>query len=244
MASFSLITYNVWNGRALPHVPELLTQFTPDVLCLQEFPIDPEAIAAIEACGYTLAEYSSSFAQKTSTYGIATFYNPYTIAHSDSDVIRLRRTVPETVLMASRKTQNFRTVLQTRLHCKQVGIGFDVYNTHLSFHGNNKARLSQLKKVLELTDESGKIPSLIVGDLNYVYRRSILEKLIFEHGVFEASQDILWTVDTTVLGFWHLQMKPDYIFYKGKQFRVLSAQRIEETQSDHHPVLAVFSLTK
>ena len=244
MASFAVLTYNVWNGRALPHVPELMQEYSPDVVCLQEFPLTPDTIASLESGPYRLAEYSNSFSQRGHHYGVATFYNSTTLEHKESDIHRLPRSTYELMLMASPQTHNHRTILETRLWHKGVGIGFDVYNTHLTFHGSNKDRLKQIKKVLELTDNSGKIPAIIAGDFNYVYKRSLLEKLIFQHGVCEATSDILWTVETTVIGFWHLKMKPDYILYKGSQLRSLMALRIEETQSDHHPVLAVFSLVK
>lgn len=244
MASFSVLSYNLWYGRALKHAQSLMHTHRPDVVCLQEFPLDPEAIGTMEADGYFMADYSTSFTQNKNHYGIATFYDSNTISHRNSEVMHLHRSIPELVLMLSPKTHNYRTVLATRLTHKSIKVGFDVYNLHLTFHGSNGIRLKQLKKVLAEVESTGNIPALIAGDFNYSYRRKILEKLIFSYGVCEASRDITWSLTAKVLGIWKVYLKPDYILYKGSQLTLLSSRRVEETESDHYPLIAVFSFRK
>ena len=58
---FTLLTYNVLFNKAFSHLPDILKQYQPDIVCLQEVDTREENLNQLEKCGYRLADYANCF---------------------------------------------------------------------------------------------------------------------------------------------------------------------------------------
>lgn len=240
MSSFTILTYNLYFGKALKELVEIIKKYQPDIVCVQEFEISKETIGWVESEGYELADYSHSFFKFLKFFGVATFYNPKRIKHRNGEVISLSRSLYEFVLFLLHWGKPSRTVLHNEFIIKKSVVGINVYNLHLTVHGTNSVRSKQVKQVIQHIKRHNNEKIIIIGDFNYPYKRKSFEKLFATGGLKEATNNILFSLETKVWGLVRLRLKTDYVLYKG--LKHLKTKKIDRKFSDHFPILTEFKI--
>lgn len=237
--TLSILTFNLYFGKALEELINLAQNQNPDIICVQEFPVNEQTVNKLEAIGYELADYSASFFKHFRFYSVATFYNPNTIIHQNGQTISLGRGLYEILLFFLRFSPRSRTSLNNNFVTKVGNKAFRICNIHLTaLQSTNKVRVKQLQKTLEFLESQPKKPTVVVGDFNYVYKRKVLEKLFQNNGYKEATNNLLFTIESRILGFFKIKMKPDYIWYK--YLNKKQTTRLNRQLSDHYPILSQF----
>lgn len=238
--TLSVLTYNLYFGKALKELIVLAQHKKPDIICVQEFPVNETTVKELEKAGYELADYSPSFFRSFRFYSVATFYNPQTIEHQNGQSITLARGFYELLLFFLRFSPEARTSLNNNFMFRLSNRKFRICNLHLTaLQSTNKVRVRQLKTTLAfLQQEEKNKPTVVVGDFNYVYKRKVLEELFQSHGFKEATNNLFYTIESRILGLFKIKMKPDYVWYKylNKKHTV----RLDRQLSDHYPVLTQF----
>ena len=74
--SFSLLSYNTFNNRGFEKIKNIIDQYHPDIICVQEVVTEEKNLTKLKKENYLLADFSNSFINFGKIYGIATFYNP------------------------------------------------------------------------------------------------------------------------------------------------------------------------
>ncbi len=240
MSKFTILTYNLCFGKALGELIDFLKQYQPDIVCVQEFEINRETIAQVENVRYELADYSHSFFKFLKFFGVATFYNPKTIEHRNGEVISLSRSLYEFVLFLLHWGRHSRTVLHNEFIIKKEKARINVYNLHLTVHGTNAVRSKQVKQVIQHIKRYNNAKTIIIGDFNYPYKRKGFEKLFATEKLKEATNNILFSLESRVWGVLRVRLKTDYVLYKG--LRHLKTEKINRQFSDHFPILTRFKV--
>jgi len=239
--NLSVLTFNLYFGRALDELGELVKEKAPDIICVQEFSVNENTVAQLEKSGYELADYSYSFFKHFRLYSVATFYNPKKIEHENANSINLGRSFYELALFLFRLSKTPRSALTNHFSLKNNSSKhFQICNVHLTaLQSTNKVRIKQLQKTLDfLNKPSVQVPTIIAGDFNYVYKRKVLETFFQKYNYKEATNSLLYTIKVRFLRFFQIKMKPDYIWYKGMQKE--KVWRFDKKISDHFPVMAFF----
>lgn len=237
----SVLTFNLLFGKALGELIDLIKQNQPDIICVQEFPVNEATVKQLEEAGYELADYSPSFFRNFRFFSVATFYNPKTIKHQNGQTITLARGFYEILLFFLRFSPEARTSLNNNFMYRANQQQFRICNLHLTaLQSTNTVRVRQLKTVLAFLHKPMQTkPTIVVGDFNYVYKRKVLEELFQQHGYSEATNNLFYTIESKILGLFKIKMKPDYIWYQ--HLTKISTIRLTKKQSDHYPILAKFS---
>ena len=257
----SIISYNVLFHTAVSNLPSIVSEYQPDILCLQEVKTDDASLKNISKLGYALADFSNSFVRGETIFGIATFYNKKILTHLSSYPIFLPRSIYEFFLVFFRWGNSRRTVLKTEFRNLSSQKKITIFNVHFTPAGTNGARIKQIREALEHIPHPHKTESIIVaGDFNYVpYGRKKLEEMMQDKGLQEATSSIPFTFShyrakqnagfflkiffwLTSAEWWKeilwKQYKLDYIFYRNLQLQTV--KRIDEVISDHFPIFARF----
>jgi len=240
-SKLKVLSYNLFNSRAFTELKEIVAKLNPDIVCVQEFYVSQERVGEMEALGYELADYSYSFLKFFKIYSVATFYNPKTVKHQDGASIDLVRGLYELILSVIRVGGDKRTALNNRFVFKATQQIFRVCTVHLTaMQSTNQTRTQQLKVALNYLSQEPEIPSILIGDFNFMYHRKKLEKLLLEFGYQEATSNLRFTMEWILLLFLRLRMKPDYVWYRN--LTKVACERLPHRLSDHFPILAEFSL--
>jgi len=235
----SVLSYNLLNSRAFSELEEKVVEAAPDIVCVQEFNVNQEQILGMENLGYQLADYSYSFWKFFKIYSVATFYNPQTVKHQNGTSIDLVRGFYELMLSLIRVGGDKRTALNNNFTLLANGREFKVCTLHLTaLQSTNKVRTNQLRVALNFLDQETTIPSILIGDFNFMYHRKKLEKLLLEFGYQEATSNLRYTLEWHFF-FLRLRTKPDYVWYRN--LKKLSSERLPRRISDHFPILTEFS---
>lgn len=239
MQTISLLTYNLLFGKAFDDLIERIPKLKPDIVCVQEFPVNGKEVEKMEKIGYSLADYSYSFFKHFKFYSVATFYNPKKLIQKDEEVISLSKSLYEFILFILSFGKTERTALNVCFQLKGTKNLFNICNLHLTaLQSTNKIRDKQLKQAIAYLDKKSLEPTVIAGDLNYLYKRKFLESILNKHGFKEATNNIFFSLEWNILRLFKLRKKTDYIWYRNiKKHKVL---KLKMNRSDHFPIYAEF----
>ncbi len=241
MGTLSLLTYNLLYGRAFRDLLDYLKAYKPDIVVVQEFKVGDEEFAKMEEAGYLLADYSHSFFKHFKFYSIATFYNPDRLEHKNGEAVSLARGAYEFLLFLMGFGKTERTALYNHFIVRSTGREVEVCNLHLTpLTGTNRVRNNQLTTAINHLDKNSLRPAIVVGDFNYPYNRKGLERLFQSDSFLEATDNLYYTYENTILGLIRFKAKTDYILYKGMKKK--ETTRLDRKRSDHFPILAEFTL--
>jgi endonuclease/exonuclease/phosphatase family metal-dependent hydrolase len=236
-----LLTYNLCFNRAKDGLKTIISQYQPDIICLQEIETREENLTRfITQANYALADYSNCFIKHQRIYGVATYYNQHVINFADAESFDLPRSFLENFLVFLRGFNNPRTVLKTKFLVKKTSQLIYVYNTHLSPFASNGARKKQMEETLADIHPDSNTPTIITGDFNFPYGRKKLQQLIDKNNLQEATNKIRYTFERRFFYLLTLKLKDDYIFYR--QLKNKDTFKIPLKSSDHYPILAIFEI--
>lgn len=236
----SLLTYNVFFNKAVGVIPKLLTDYAPDILCLQEVETTQEYLNKFEMSGYKLADFSNSFIKFSKVFGLVTFYNPTTLRLIESSSFDIPRSFIEVLVTIFRGFNNPRTVLKTEFLHLPTNKKISVYNVHFThLIASNRTRIRQLEQTLQDIDISQLEPTIISGDFNYSYGRKKFEEVIESYNFKEATNNLTFTA-RGIHHLFFLKLKSDYILYR--DLALVSTEKIDYTESDHYPIRSIFQL--
>lgn len=263
--TLSLLTYNVLFNKAFTQLENILSEYKPDVLCLQEVDTSEENLNKLAKFGYKLADYSNSFIMFGKVFGVSTYFNvklkTKKLKLVNTASFNLPKSLYEiftTVIKILKGGNKPRTILRTDFLLEDNKKTIAIYNVHLSVFGINRTRTKQLEKVLNHGLTENKFPLIITGDFNYFpYRRKKLENLMMQYGFKEATRKINYTfrppdrkyakynliqdlAAKIIRKYFHNRLKVDYTFYKN--LRLIKAERIEIQFSDHYPLISTFKI--
>lgn len=239
--ALSILSYNLYFGRALNELTQIVQTHRPDIVCVQEFPVSESSVGQIEKLGYELADYSQSFFKFFRLFSVATFYNPKRLKHHNGVSINLTQGFYELILLLLRLGGTERTALSNHFSLHGSRQQVRVCNLHLTaLQSTNKVRMKQLNTALGFLSAEPRTPTVVIGDFNYMYRRKHLETIFHRYHYREATNNLLYTLEWVILKFWRIRNKPDYVWYKG--LRKVKTTRIERKNSDHFPILAQFKV--
>jgi endonuclease/exonuclease/phosphatase family metal-dependent hydrolase len=237
--ALQVLTYNLLYTKGLSTLKAIIDANSPDIICFQEFELDNSHFIAVENMGYSLADYSFSFWKFLKLYGVATFYNRKKFHMNDHTSFDLGRSAYESLLNIIRFNKNHpRTVLHTQFKEKLTGRIIDIYNLHLTPWSTSGHRARQVEKTLDSISIT-KNPTIILGDFNHPYQRKKIEAIKDRNCLQEATSELRFTYTSKFLGFFPMQFKLDYIFYKN--ISLISASRLTNGSSDHFPILTAFT---
>ncbi len=235
----SVLTYNLHFHEAFSDIKQLLSKYNPDIACFQETETDEKGFANLEEVGYTLADYSNSFIRGAKVFCIATFYKADKLTMKESECITLPRSFYEVLLFLLRGNHSPRTVLKSDFQINSGKI-ITLYNLHLTPLATNGLRAKQIMHTLEDLKLHNKQDVIIAGDFNYPYGRKKFEELIYTYNLKEATNTIHYTFQKNFFGLFSVKLKDDYILYKN--LRVIESKKLQETMSDHFPVMTTFEV--
>lgn len=235
-----LLTYNLLFNGAVPDIAQIIQDERPDVICLQEIQTAEENLCFLETQGYKLADYSNSFVEKGTIYGIATYYNAEVLKVVETESSDLPRGLGELILVILRGVSYNRTIIRTEFVDVKTNKPLTIYNVHFSPWATNGIRVKQLKLTLSDTQNVTDKPIVIAGDFNYPYGRKKFEEIIEESGLKEATNNLFFTLERRYFKFLSIKMKLDYILYKNLKHH--STKKMPSYSSDHFPILAEFEI--
>jgi endonuclease/exonuclease/phosphatase family metal-dependent hydrolase len=224
----SIITYNVEYGKKIDGIYKWinLLKKSPDIICLQEFPIaelkNLKKIKVFEELGYA---FVTGLKKNGESFGELTLF--------EAEKIKLVKSIE--VDLGSDHAEKFykryptrRSALITKFKIGKQEVS--VINVHLSAASLNSGRRNQIKTLVNMTDES---KTLIVGDFNYtsIFRGESLLVMMENEGFKLAGENI---ITNKYKG--KISQRLDYIFYKGLLLDDLKVFKL--TYSDHYPILA------
>lgn len=234
----SLLTYNLCFDKALKDLDKVIMMENPDIITVQEIETAEEVLSKVEKLGYILADYSNSFFKHKKIYGIATFYNQKKLIFNQSRSVNLPRSISEILLYILRGGNKPRTVLITEFFTKDKK-PFTVYNLHITPWGTNAARVKQIKGTFQNLDIN-KDPIIVAGDFNFPYGRKQFEMLTRKYNLKEATDNILFTMQSKFLKIIPVFLKCDYILYQNLQ--LVETKKINVRFSDHFPIISNFEI--
>ncbi len=238
---FTLLTYNLLYNTASKEIGPILSEYKPDILCFQEVVTDEENLRLIQGYGYRIADFSNSFMKFGNMFGVATFYRPdkFSLKHSRSFNLPSSLYQIFTYIMNARK--NPRTVLKNEFICKKDNKKIVTYNIHLTPVATNALRQKQIINTFKDLHIGTKDAVVIAGDFNYPYGRKKLEKLLHSYHLKEATDNIFFTLERSILKLFSIKLKLDYVLYNNR-VRLIENKRINIRHSDHFPILTSFEI--
>ncbi len=236
---FSLLTYNTYFNKGVSDIWRIVKERSVDVICLQEFEMNPHNLSFLEKYGYKLAHYSNSFIKHGRVYGVVTYYNPSVFKVEKAVSLTLPRSIYEMILVIIRGGNKPRTVVETRLIFKKSSSSVTVYNLHLSYLGSNGSRIRQINTTFSSMKEN-KESIIVTGDFNFPYGRKRLEKIVKRYGFKEATDNLFFTFMRKVAKLFSLKLKLDYVLFKN--LKHLRTSRLRYMHSDHFPILVEFEV--
>jgi len=257
---FSLLTYNTLFNKAFSRLPDILSKYQPDIVCLQEVDTKEENLKKLDKYGYLLADYANCFIEFGNIWGVATYYKPNKFELKNSQPIHLINGLYEVIKIVVRMFKNRglrRTILKTNFNFKNTKKSITVFNLHLSAISLNTLRIKQLNMIN--FDGTSNKPVILTGDYNFPIERKKLETIMKKYELKEATDNLFytlrypikpydqfgaiyrilyWLFSKIIRKIWISEVKLDYIFYR--DLKKISTERIEVDYSDHFPVLAEF----
>jgi endonuclease/exonuclease/phosphatase family metal-dependent hydrolase len=259
--NLSLLTYNTLLNNAANKLDSIISQYHPDIICLQEALTDDNNIKKVEKLGYKLADFANSFVKFGMIFGVVTFYNQKALKFvGSSEVMNKYKSINllSNLLRIVLGFNHPRSFLQVDLIHKQTNKKITICNTHLFVIGSNALRIKHIDHALEAFNIGSKKYFLVAGDFNYFpYQRSKLEKIMKKYRLKEATKNVSQTVKFSYNGLFEgnialvrflarfinifsKNLKVDYIFYRG--LRLKKTERVDVRFSDHYPVISTFEV--
>lgn len=238
---YKLLSYNLYYGKALVKVPELIKKYEPDIIAIQEAQTDDidHIVDLMSEQGYVLAHYCHTSAKSIGIFGITTFYKEGVFELKNNFIIHLPRGFYEVLDFILRKPIQRRSVLRSVLvPKKEPDKQITIYNIHLSPYARNSLRLKQIKKVFENLDKT-RTPTIAVGDYNYMIGRKRFERVFKVYGFKESTSKILNTFRSFIRIF-PFNLKLDYVLYR--DLDKAETRKIPMRYSDHYPLVTTFEL--
>jgi endonuclease/exonuclease/phosphatase family metal-dependent hydrolase len=234
---FTLLTYNLHYNQASAEVDHVLRRYKPDLICFQEIITNDENLSLIEECGYRLADFSNSFIRGSKVFGVATFYRTEKFRLKHSRSFSLPSSLYQMITYILHARHNPRTVLKNEFLCVENNKRLITYNIHLTPVATNSHRQKQIVNTLDdLHLGNTKDAIVVAGDFNYPYGRKKFEEIVAKYGLKEATNNVLFTLERSVLKLFSIKLKLDYVLYNGN-LSVISNKRIDVRDSDHYPLL-------
>ncbi len=224
MASVKVISYNLRKHRAATELEQLVDQYGPDLLCLQECDVDalPDEIS-----GLALAD-----ATHGNRLGLALYYRKNTFRLKDIRTIGLKKSLHDRMLKPAHER-----VLGVRLQDIDNGQELIVASFHAApLTALNSLRRNQIRAALtELETMGPGLPLLMVGDYNYPVFKENLGQTVRDHGyTLTLSDDRTYTR--------YRVFKGHYDFATSDGFRIDSIQTLPQRSSDHRPILVTTTI--
>ncbi|WP_417510374.1 endonuclease/exonuclease/phosphatase family protein [Microbacterium sp.] len=219
-----VISYNLRKHRAATELEQLVDQYGPDLLCLQECDVDalPDEIS-----GLALAD-----ATHGNRLGLALYYRKNTFRLKDIRTIGLKKSLHDRMLKPAHER-----VLGVRLQDIDNGQELIVASFHAApLTALNSLRRNQIRAALtELETMGPGLPLLMVGDYNYPVFKENLGQTVRDHGyTLTLSDDRTYTR--------YRVFKGHYDFATSDGFRIDSIQTLPQRSSDHRPILVTTTI--
>ncbi|MGP6170765.1 endonuclease/exonuclease/phosphatase family protein [Microbacterium sp. A196] len=219
-----VISYNLRKHRAATELEQLVDQYAPDLLCLQECDVDalPDEIS-----GLALAD-----ATHGNRLGLALYYRKNTFRLRDIRTFGLKKSLHDRMLKPAHER-----VLGVRLQDIDNGQELIVASFHAApLTALNSLRRNQIRAALtELESMGAGLPLLMVGDYNYPVFKENLGQTVRDHGyTLTLSDDRTYTR--------YRVFKGHYDFATSDGFRIDSIQTLPQRSSDHRPILVTTTI--
>lgn len=214
----TILTYNIFLGKAYYELPDLVKKYSPDIVCLQECPpnITKSYIGPLQL-GSSASNGSN---------GLATYYNQDRLKLISKHRYELPKSLYE-------KRDSRLRVRQQILEFKEANSNliFFVSNVHLvHLVAPNSSRRKQLAAVFaNISKLANNKPSIVVGDFNYPFFRKGIGGLYKDNGFLEAG------VSSQVRS--HRFGKFDHVLVSQLEWEEIDYKVLPFGLSDHAPVL-------
>lgn len=227
-----IITYNIHFGKRLLDIISWIEhQTTPDVICLQEFPVTYLTIFYRSLPRDWGHRFTESFIFRKKIFGIVTLFR--------RNKLRLLKT--KTLLMGIHpmeksllKNPMEKSCLVTTFRTGRKTV--TIANTHLVFLAANRSRYKQIRMITKhLT--AYRHPLVITGDFNIPSVRS--KNTLISYMKTLRYLTVAKRLSTYRLALWRYQL--DYIFVKHCTLTSLTLERVRF--SDHYPMTAAIRLS-
>jgi endonuclease/exonuclease/phosphatase family metal-dependent hydrolase len=165
--NISIISYNLKWHRASQVLDDLVAQYDPDILSLQECHADklPDQIGDL-----VLADKTPN-----THLNIATYYRKDRFFSTDSSCHQLRRALVE-VLFFHRTERLLITNIYDRISGKEITIGSFHATPHVTTNRLRRHQITTSHELLKSNNKGG--PTIMVGDYNYLmFKRGLRLKI-------------------------------------------------------------------
>ena len=266
--NFSLLSYNTFNNKGFEKIKNIIDQYYPDIICVQEVATEEKNLTKLKKENYLLADFSNSVINFGKIYGVATFYNSKKFKFIDSSPLKLGNNILEILFTLIQILIGFKkpkTILKTDFIDQKSKKKITICNVHLYVIASNNLRINHLNQALRSLNLDNQSRLIIAGDFNYLpYQRKRLERLMKRFQLKEATKKINQTIKfnydestNIMLSFFQKlalfiikkirfltrmtnQLKIDYVFYRN--LRLKKTERIEVRYSDHYPIISTFEI--
>lgn len=224
-----IMTFNLHQGSdtTIQRLGEVIREYHPDFVALQEVDMYPERGEAPLAVGKNFVAELGYYADMQSVFGKA-WDHPGGWEYGDGILTKHSFSKSECIILSHKSGTEPRQMLL--IHTKVNGRPVCFASTHLS-HENEAARSMQLKHIKRIMRKQKESIKFVCGDLNSDNKENIVHPILKlwkdalpdEEGTFSTSQ-----------GEWHYRaFKYDYILYQGRVEVVQTFFRCNNTLSDH-----------